>query len=152
MKFNLEYARGKTIDKLEPVKSWSDFITLSTFLNSKESLYFVSALSLLFWIITVLLILIRRSEWGIWVQKITLFCLLLSIVVAGKDYLQDHKIGVITSEQAKVYSAIGKDNVVLFSLSEGHEFFVTSSVQDKWLQITLRDGKKGWIESKRAVF
>jgi hypothetical protein len=47
--------------------------------------------------------------------------------------------------EAKVYSATGTDNVVLFRLHEGVEFTAVDALGDQWLRIRLADGKQGWM-------
>jgi hypothetical protein len=70
--------------------------------------------------------------------------------LALKWFVYEQNFGVITVPAASVYSATGKDNVVLFQLHEGTTF----SIKDKlamdhfqWLRIELGDGKKGWLRT-----
>jgi SH3-like domain-containing protein len=61
--------------------------------------------------------------------------------------LLTESFGVVVSDSTKIYSGIGKDNVVLFILHEGAEFEINQS-HEGWISIELTDGKKGWIRKK----
>lgn len=150
-RFNLGHAKKKTIDKIEEVSGKFEMISLNSFLNLKESAYLVGFLSVFFWLFSILL-LYRRNEWIKWTQRVFMYFFIIVSIVVAKDYLTDKKNGVVVDQEIKVYSAIGRNNVVLFTIHEGTEFVITNSIEDKWIQLLLTDGKKGWARTSGVIF
>ncbi len=145
VEFNLQYARGKVTDKIENTRNgfWKN-ISLRRFVNAKEGLFLLAIVSLIFWLICIVM-LYKKNEFFYWGHKISLVALLLLLIVVSKDHLSQNEFGVVSTSQEKVYSAIGKDNVVLFTLHEGAEYFIKDRVGKEWIQIELADSKRGWI-------
>ncbi|MBF0298826.1 MAG: tetratricopeptide repeat protein [Oligoflexia bacterium] len=155
IKFNLNWAQSKTIDKIQDQKIISsEKIANYIPINLKDSFYLLAIFSLLFWG-TLTLSLFKSYEWIKWI-KISTFTLfiLLTIITALKFVNNGREFGVIVNQEANIYSATGKDNVVLFTLHQGAEFEINDQLinnNQKWYQITLVDGKKGWLKSSDSI-
>jgi tetratricopeptide (TPR) repeat protein len=134
LKFNLNYARKKRLDKLENSASWIEqYLTLEKYLNGKESVLILSFISLVFWGLSLLL-KFKVNEWIRFFHRVFLIMFLLVGIVATKDYFKKGDFGVITSNDTKVFSAIGKNNIVLFTLNEGAEFKVSQKLLESLMK------------------
>jgi hypothetical protein len=142
VKFNLNYLRQKTVDLI-------DTRALVSPLTAKEGLFALALASILFWGLA-LVILFRRSEAGRWGVRVTLIFFLLALFgyVSGVGF--QRRFGVVTSAQAEVYSSTGKDNILLFSLHEGAEFVAQNQISG-WVQLSLPDGKRGWVKDGQVL-
>jgi len=149
-KYNLEYARKKAIDKIEVNKSWTDWITFTKIFSVNEEFYLLFFISFIFWPL-LLLNLYKRSDWVRWSKNLVMLTFILSGVIVVKDYFFMKKFGVVIAKEVSIYSATGKDNVVLFTLHEGCEFFYSATVGTDWVQIELADGKRGWAKREQII-
>ena len=66
--------------------------------------------------------------------------------MAKKGKQQEIKKSAPASEKVKAYSGSGKDNVLLFTLSEATEVDLIESTDQEWAHIRLADGKQGWVK------
>lgn len=149
--FNLQYARKKAIDRIKTEKKgWLDIFIEQIPLNQKEVYYFFLFSSVLFWGICISL-LFKKNEALRWMRLFFALPFLASFIVWGLQLANNGDFGVIKINQTGVYSAIGKDNVVLFYLHSGTEFGVEEKSEDKWIKIVLQDGKKGWIREDAVI-
>lgn len=149
--FNLNYAREKNQDKIEDTtSSWWDSISLKSLFGPKERFYLLAITSLIFWTITTILLFFKRELLQL-SQKIAFVVFLLTLFLTSKDYLSTSRFGVVIDQEAKVFSAIGRDNVVLFTLHQGAEFTISEQLEDNWVQIVLRDGKRGWLKTSQII-
>ena len=149
VKFNLDYARSKTVDKIEEKSNWLDSLSLKNICSLKEQLYLLVVFALLFWVLQGFT-LFKRLEWIVWGKHAALVLFLGVLILLGKDYLTYRPFGVVTEQQVKVYSGIGRDNVVLFSLHVGAEFQY-GDIEGEWIQVSLQDGKKGWLKRQQVI-
>ena len=149
VRFNLGYVRKHAADKIEEKSSVRGIISIFP-LSQKESFYFLAFASLLFWG-TGLVALFRKEKYWKQAQFVFFVIFLLSIGVFAELKLGKRPFGVVVSSAAEVYSGIGKDNVLLFTLHEGAEFTVGESGGDDWVQISLADGKKGWVRKRDVI-
>ncbi|MBF0362233.1 MAG: tetratricopeptide repeat protein [Oligoflexia bacterium] len=162
IKFNLNWAQAKAIDKIQDQNIFSiEKISNYLPLNSKDSFYLLAIFSLLFWGILIYSLFRehkgehrgehKRSELIKWVKILSFTFFILFVLISSIKFLNNGRdFGVITNKEASVYSASGKDNVVLFTLHEGAEFEINDKLED-WFQIKLNDGKRGWIKSKDSI-
>jgi tetratricopeptide (TPR) repeat protein len=148
VRFNLNYAREKVLDQVERQEGlWARSLTLLQKLNEKESYIFLAITTSLLGIIC-LLNLFKSIEWAIWCRNILGLGVLLGVFFLGANSILRDPFGVIIVPEAKVYSGLGKDNVILFALHEGVEFSVAEAQGLEWKRIRLPDGKQGWIRSE----
>jgi len=59
--------------------------------------------------------------------------------------------GAVANPEAKVYSGVGTDSVVLFALHEGVEFAIVESLEGDWVRSRLSDGKQGWLKADGVI-
>lgn len=159
--FNLQYARSKTLDKIEESTGLLDKMSgiFSTF-SLKQNYLFLTASAVAVLIVSVLMIFYRKLDFLRWLQGAGLLLFLFfSICVVRMEFFQQ-PFGVVT-EESKVYSAPGTGNIVLFSLHVGAEFDVFQSLPSQsleiassplpWIRLRLADGKQGWIPGQKAL-
>ena len=151
LKANLRYARQLTKDRIEE-KQFLPFIKEFCFwyskLNLKELMIVFLIVHAIFWILAII-----RTFWKKEYQKLIFLINLVLVVVIGcsltlKMYNRTYNIeGVVLTKQITVRSGNGINNTVLFQLHDGAELKIIKQ-DEGWIQIELKDGKRGWVESK----
>lgn len=151
IKFNLNYARQKTIDKIEKKISWMENLKApAENFSEKEAYIFLAVFMTLTFIIFVISIFYKMYLLK-WLKVGFLILTLFFIYVVTIKYFT-LPYGVVTSkEEVRVYSGVGMANVVLFTIHEGTEFNIKDSYES-WKLIELLDGKKGWMEASDCVY
>jgi len=119
--------------------------------SAKEAMGCFVALSSLL-LLASCLMLYRKWEWLRWVRLSMFGFWGWSVVALAYHLWLREAPGVIIAAEAKVYSGIGKQNVVLFLLHEGVELSIVDSSQLPWVRIRLADGKQGWLPSENLTF
>jgi hypothetical protein len=150
---NSAYLRGRATDKIEahPQNLVGRILqNVSSKMNTKENWIGFISLWFLFWIVVAVRLYWKREllRWSSWILGAGL--ILMSASLLQKECLE-RPIGIVTSQEAKVYSGPGESNVLLFELHEGAEVSVLPHGESGWVPIELADGKKGWMNSDRLV-
>ena len=151
--YNLNYAKSKTIDKIEDKRSVVvTFLPQFSFYYKRALLYlghyylftFSFQCALYFFQKRVAIMAAKKSDHS--------FC--------HHSHNPGHKIGYRstlrgrhpTVDRKYLFRYWSKHNVLLFSLHEGTRFDVEDAADSEWLRISLADGKKGWIKKSHAIF
>ncbi|MBP3710941.1 MAG: tetratricopeptide repeat protein [Bacteroidaceae bacterium] len=154
--FNLELARTKTIDKIVPQHEFILFTYFRSMTNwfSLRTWTIVGLLSFVLMLTTLLLF------WGagsIFMRKVAfssaVFLLLVSILsnvcaLQQKNFKQVHTSGIITTPAVTVKSTPAENGNDLFVLHEGSKVEILDSSLKEWCEVTIADGKQGWIPKK----
>lgn len=154
--FNLELARTKTIDKIIPQH---EFILFTYFRSMTNwfSLRTWTILGLLSFVLMLVLLLVFYASDSIFVRKcafssavLLLLVCILSNVCAMKqnDFKQVHTSGIITAPAVTVKSTPADNGNDLFVLHEGSKVEILDSSLKEWCEVTIADGKQGWIPKK----
>ena len=155
IRFNLQIARQKTVDKIEPI---GDFF-LTRWIDSIQDLGSADAwakLGILCFILFIgCLVLFFFSKWlrikkvGFYVGILLLLIVILANIFAKnqKDELVNRMYAIVFSPTVTVKSSPDASGTDLFILHEGTKVFVKSSLGD-WSEIQLEDGNIGWMPSK----
>jgi tetratricopeptide (TPR) repeat protein len=153
---NLEMARQKTVDKIEP----SDDIIFVKWLRTVQNLIGVDSWATVglfcFVLFIVCLVLFFFSKW-MRLKKIGFYVgiLLFIMVIFANIFAYNQKKELIDRKRAIVFAPVvtaksspdnsGKD---LFVIHEGTKVYIKSSIGD-WNEIILEDGNStGWIQKK----
>ena len=144
IRYNLQYAHEKTIDKIDPKISLNDVTFPFT---SGEYLIFLALFSIIIWS-TQFIFLFKKLGWLKILRNIFIGVFIITAIPYSISLFKNPHFGVITHSEANIYSAIGKDNVVLFTLHEGTEFDILETIEE-WALVQLADGKKGWVSSAK---
>ena len=154
-RFNLQVARQKTVDKIEPI---GEFF-LTRWIGTVEDVYSADGWAkwgVAFFLLFIgCLVLFFFSEW-IRLKKIGFFagiCFLLISLVANlfadsqQDKLLHRADAIVFASTVTVKSSPDASGTDLFILHEGTKVTIKSTLGE-WSEIQLEDGNVGWMPSK----
>jgi len=147
---NLEYALSLIEDKIEPrprswvAEKWSMIVgcfTLGEVIVSAATTYWL--------LCAVLIIFIYVRPWRAIVLRIAGVLLLVIVVMMGgaisRAWLEGQEEAVVISKEAKVRYGPSDKDVAAFVLHEGAVVEIENR-KGEWYQVSLPDGKAGWLE------
>lgn len=157
IRFNLQIAQSKTIDKIVPESEMFFFTWYRTLVNlmSVDGWARTSLVSLA---LVIILLLVYLFSDRIWLRKIGFFggvILLLLFVLSNifawqqKQNLLFRKGAIVIVPSVTVKSTPASNGTDLFVLHEGTKVMITDGSMKGWKEIRIADGKEGWIESKQ---
>jgi tetratricopeptide (TPR) repeat protein len=157
IRFNLQMARSKTIDKITPEQEMF-FITWYRSLINLASVDGWARTALIALALAIILALACLFSERIWLRKVGFFggFLMLAVFVLSnvlawqqKQNLLFRKGAIVTAPSVAVKSTPAKNGTDLFILHEGTKVVITDGSMKGWKEIRLADGKEGWIESQK---
>ena len=157
IRFNLQIARSKTIDKIVP-ESEMFFVTWYRSLVNLMSVDGWGRTALISLALVIVLFLVYLFSARVWMQKVGFFggaVLLLLFVLSNffawqqRQQLLYRQGAIVVAPSVTVKSSPAQNGTDLFILHEGTKVVITDGSMKKWREIRLADGKKGWIESKK---
>ena len=155
IRFNLQMARSKTIDKITP-ESEMFFVTWYRSLVNVQSVDSWAHTALIALFVAIALALLYLFANPVWLRKVGFFggfLLLLVFLVCNLFAWQQkrnltHRSGAIIIKSAvNVKSTPSKNGTDLFILHEGTRVTITDATMKEWKQIRVDDGKEGWLET-----
>ena len=150
---NLEIARSKTVDKVEPVPeiffvSWNKSLINSMSVDSWAVcgvVCFILLIVSLYLFIFSKQIVLKKAGFisGIVFLAVTI----LANVFANqqKDELTNRNSAIVINPSVTVRSTPSESGTSLFILHEGHKVGVKDGSMKDWKEIRLEDGKVGWV-------
>lgn len=150
---NLEIARSKTVDKVEPVPeiffvSWTKSLINSMSVDSWAVcgvVCFILLIVSLYLFIFSKQIVLKKAGFisGIVFLAVTI----LANVFANqqKDELANRNSAIVINPSVTVRSTPSESGTSLFILHEGHKVGVKDGSMKDWKEIRLEDGKVGWV-------
>ena len=153
IRFNLQVARSKTIDKITPASEMF-FVTWYKALVSMMSVdawAFTSILSLLLLIILLLIYLVAERitlrKIGFYGGLFVLLLFILSNVFAWQQrrQLMNRTGAIVIATSASVKKTPAPTAQELFVLHEGTRVEILDRSVKNWCQVHLADGRDGWI-------
>ena len=157
IRFNLQLAQSKTIDKIIP-ESEMFFVTWYHALVNLMSVDGWARTALVLLALVIVLSLAYLFSERIWLRKLGFFAglaLLVLFVLSNifawqqKQNLVHRKGAIVMEPSVTVKSTPAKNGTDLFILHEGTKVTVTDATMKGWKEIRLADGKEGWIESNK---
>ncbi|NDV83749.1 tetratricopeptide repeat protein [Bacteroides sp. 51] len=152
---NLEIARSKTVDKIDAVPeiffvSWTKSLINSISINAWAR-----------WGIIFFILLIASLYFFIFSKQVTmkkvgfissLVCLLFAVCTNmfasyQKKTLTNRNTAIIISPSVTIRSTPNENGTSLFVLHEGSKVVIKDNSMNSWKEITIEDGKVGWISS-----
>lgn len=150
---NLEIARSKTIDKVEPVPeiffvSWTKSLINSMSVDSWAVcgvVCFILLIVSLYFFIFSKQTVIKKA--GFISGIVFLVVTILANVFASqqKDELMNRNSAIVMNPSVTVRSTPSESGTSLFILHEGHKVDVKDGSMKDWKEIRLEDGKVGWV-------
>ena len=155
VRFNLQIARAKTIDKIVPESEMFFFTWYRSLVNlmSVDAWAWTALIALA---LLIVLLLVYLFSDRIWLRKIGFFggfVLLILFALSNlfawqqKQDLLFRKGAIVISPSVTVKSTPAKNGTDLFILHEGTKVSITDGTMKGWMGIRIADGKEGWIES-----
>ena len=153
IRFNLQMARSKTIDKITP-ESEMFFVTWYRSLVNLQSVDAWARLALIALVAAIVLALLYLFVDSLWLRKVGFFGGILFVLVFLVSNLfawqqkrgLDHRTGAIIIQSAvNVKSTPSKNGTELFILHEGTKVIITDASMKEWRQVRTADGKEGWL-------
>lgn len=157
IRFNLQLAQSKTIDKIIP-ESEMFFVTWYHALVNLMSVDGWARTALVLLALVIILSLAYLFSERIWLRKLGFFAglfLLVLFVLSNifawqqKQNLVHRKGAIVMQPSVTVRSTPAKNGTDLFILHEGTKVTITDATMKGWREIRLADGKEGWIESNQ---
>lgn len=155
VRVNLEIARNKTIDKIHTIPeiffvSWTKSLISSMSMNAWA-----------YWGIAFFILLLVSLYFFIFSRQVTikkigflgsLVCILLVVCTnmfasQQKKTLTDRNTAIVISPSVTIRSTPNENGTSLFVLHEGSKVVIKDNSMTGWKEITVEDGKVGWISS-----
>lgn len=153
IRFNLELARSKTIDKVTP-PSEMFFVTWTQVLINSMSEKGWAQTGIFTFILTLLMLsLFIFSKRIVWkkigfISAICFFvvCILSNIFASEqKAELLNRDSAIIIAPSVTVKSTPNQSGTDLFILHEGRKVMIKDNTMKEWKEIKLEDGNVGWV-------
>ena len=157
IRFNLSMARSRTTDKIVP-ESEMFFVTWYRSLVNFTSVRGWAVVSVVAFVLTIVLLLLYLFNGVVAVRKlgffgasIMLLCFLLSVLFARQQQqmLVRRTAAIVVAPAATVKSTPAHNGTDLFILHEGTKVKIIDDTMVQWKEVSLADGKKGWIETSQ---
>ncbi|MBP5713407.1 MAG: BatD family protein [Prevotella sp.] len=157
IRFNLQMARSKTIDKITPEQEMF-FVTWYRSLVNLTSVDGWANVALISLALAIVLALLYLFSERIWLRKVGFFGAIILIVFfllgnvfayQQKDLLVNRRGAIVVAPALTVKSTPAKQGTDLFILHEGTKVTITDGSMKDWKGIRLADGKEGWIETRQ---
>ena len=157
IRFNLQMAREKTIDKITPVSEMF-FVTWYRALVNMASVdgWAVGAQILL--TLAVILVLVYLFTTPVWLRKCGFFGAFALLVAFGfcnlfayqqKEALVNRTGAVVTASAVTVKSTPAQTGTDLFVIHEGTKVEIIDDSMKEWKEVRMADGKQGWLQTRQ---
>ena len=153
IRFNLELARGKTIDKVTP-PSEMFFITWTQSLINTMSEKAWAYTGIIMFILMILALSLFVFGKQVVLKKVgfisAIFFFLVTILAnifasEQKNELINHDNAIIMAPSVTVKSTPNQSGTDLFILHEGRKVMTKDNTMKEWKEIKLEDGNVGWV-------
>lgn len=158
IRFNLDFARSQTVDKITP-QSEMFFVT---WYHSLINLMYVDSwarLAIISIVLALSLLLVYLFASHIGLRKVGFYgaCLFLVLFVLGNFFAWQQKRqfeqgqgAIVTVQQTTIKQTPSVQGSDVATIHEGTHVNITDRAMQGWLGIELSDGRSGWIESKEV--
>lgn len=153
IRFNLELARTKTVDKVTPMNQLFIVVWFKKLLSTLDVSGWAIATVIMFAICILLVGIMLFSKKG-GIRKISfsfsVFFLLLSILsfifaTTQMGNIRNRDTAIIMSPSVTVKSTPSSGGTDLFIIHEGRKVQILDSSMKEWVEIRLEDGNTGWV-------
>lgn len=153
IRFNLELAQSKTIDKVIPMSEMF-FVTWTKSLTNTLSEKGWSQVGIFTFILTLLALALYFFGKKIILKKtgfISAIVFFLVCIIANsfasvqKKKIMNHNNAIIMTPSITVKSTPNEGGTDLFILHEGRKVMIKDNTMKEWKEIQLEDGNVGWV-------
>ena len=153
IRFNLELAQSKTVDKVTPITEMF-FITWTKSLINTMNEKGWARTGIISFIGVLLMLALYFFSKKIALKKIgfiSAVCLLFVCILANifassqKSEAQSHSTAIIMTPSITVKSTPNEGGTDLFILHEGRKVSIKDNTMREWKEIQLEDGNAGWV-------
>lgn len=157
IRFNLQMARSKTVDKITP-ETEMFFVTWYRSLVNLMSVDAWGRTALIALALAIVLSLFYLFSEHVWLRKIGFFGTLILMVVflisnifgfEQKQALVRRTGAIVVAPAVTVKSTPARQGTDLFILHEGTKVDIIDDGMQEWKEIRIADGKQGWVENKQ---
>ena len=157
IRFNLQMARSKTIDKIVP-ESEMFFVTWYHSLVNLQSVDAWARMALITLVAAIVLALAYLFANAVWLRKVGFFCGLFFVVVfllsnlfawQQKQALVNRRGAIIIQPAVTVKSTPAQSGTDLFILHEGTRVTILDASMRNWRSVRVADGKQGWVQTSQ---
>jgi tetratricopeptide (TPR) repeat protein len=154
---NLDFARNSLKEKVLPLYSES-FFNLLRVTYSYLNLRNIAVLELVFFSILIVFCYLylfipykRQAFKKYFILSAVLFIIFSSAAFLYQSNEKKHPKGIVVEKEVEVLTAPIAESDVMFILYEGTTTKLLEA-RDKWLLISLSDGREGWVYTQGIVF
>lgn len=155
IRFNLQFARSKTIDKIAEDNEMFFITWYKSCVNftSVDNWAYISIIALIGFLAFLLLYLFSNKllfRKGGFYASICFLCLFIVSMVFSyqqKYNLQNSTGAIVISPSVSVYKTPTQNNASQFIIHEGTRVDIIDQGMKNWWNIKLADGREGWIPS-----
>lgn len=158
IRFNLDMARSHTIDRITPQHEFFFISWYHSMVNwmSVDAWAMLAVVLFVCFLLTLAIYIYADSLWmrkaGFTLAIVSLLLTLLCNVCAWsqRDRLIHRSGAIVMSPSAVVKSTPAASGSDLFVLHEGTYVSIRDKSINNWYEVTLADGKQGWIERRQV--
>ena len=153
IRFNLELAQSKTVDKVTPMSEMFFITWTKSLINTMNEkgwarmgittfIIMLAALALYFFSKKIAL---KKTGFIVAVSML-LVCIVSNIFASSqKTDAQNHDTAIIMAPSVTVKSTPNEGGTELFILHEGRKVNIKDNTMREWKEIQLEDGNAGWV-------
>lgn len=156
IKFNLELARTKTVDRVVPINQLFIIVWVNKLISVLNTNQW-SVMIIIFFIVSLLSLEVYFFTKRSTIKKISFYFLsvffvfsILSYIFASTQMnsLKHRDTSIIMSPSVTVKSTPSDSGTELFIIHEGRKVKILDNSMKEWVEIELEDGNTGWIQVK----
>lgn len=156
IKFNLELARTKTVDRVVPINQLFIIVWVNKLISVLNTNQW-SVMIIIFFIVSLLSLAVYFFTKRRTIKKISFYFLsvffvfsILSYIFASTQMnsLKHRDTAIIMSPSVTVKSTPSDSGTELFIIHEGRKVKILDNSMKEWVEIELEDGNTGWIQVK----
>lgn len=154
IRFNLEMARFKTIDKIAPASemffvSWYRSLVNNLSVDGWARMAVICFALLLAALLLYLLssrMWMRKTGFVLFVLMFVLFASSIIFAFQQKSQIENRDTAIVMSSAVTVRSTPSDNGTELFVIHEGTKVNILDTTMKDWCEVILDDGKRGWME------
>ncbi len=160
VKFNLDLAKTRTVDKIDSVQdffvsSWFNSVANKNTSNAWAVWNIVLFIAVLVFALLFFFVRVRRlKKASFFLALIALFFCIFTMIFASKqkNRMLDRSNAIVFAETVVVKGSPDESGTELFLLHSGTKVHIKSTFGNsaEWIEIELEDGNSGWMEAKNV--